>query len=56
MATLTAAGATPVRLGPHVLRTSTAGPVAAAVVLAVTGAWASGGDGSPPPAATRALG
>lgn len=34
-----AAGATPARLGPTVLRTSTAGTAAAAVVLARTGRW-----------------
>jgi 16S rRNA (uracil1498-N3)-methyltransferase len=33
------AGATPVRLGPSVLRTSTAGLVAATLVLAGTEAW-----------------
>jgi len=33
---LAAFGTTPYRLGPHVLRTSTAGPVAAAVLLART--------------------
>ncbi len=35
-----AAGATAARLGPSVLRTSTAGTVAAAVVLAATDRWA----------------
>lgn len=34
-----AAGATPVRLGPTVLRTSTAGVAAAAVLLNATGRW-----------------
>ena len=34
-----AAGATPVRLGPTVLRTSTAGTVAAAVLLSRSGRW-----------------
>jgi 16S rRNA (uracil1498-N3)-methyltransferase len=34
-----AAGAVAVRLGPSVLRTSTAGTVAAAVVLASCGRW-----------------
>jgi len=34
-----AAGATAVRLGPTVLRTSTAGPVAAAVLLTRSGRW-----------------
>jgi 16S rRNA (uracil1498-N3)-methyltransferase len=34
------AGATPYRLGPSVLRTSTAGTVAAAVLLANSGRWA----------------
>lgn len=33
------AGAHPVRLGPHVLRTSTAGPVAVALVAARLGRW-----------------
>ena len=37
---LEAAGALPVRLGPSVLRTSTAGAVAAGVVLARTSRWA----------------
>jgi 16S rRNA (uracil1498-N3)-methyltransferase len=37
---LTAAGAVAARLGPTVLRTSTAGTVAAGVVLANTGRWA----------------
>jgi 16S rRNA (uracil1498-N3)-methyltransferase len=41
---LTAAGATPVRLGPTVLRASTAGAVAAAVACVRTGRW-----GSTPP-------
>jgi 16S rRNA (uracil1498-N3)-methyltransferase len=36
---LAAAGAIPARLGPSVLRTSTAGTVAAAVVLASTDRW-----------------
>lgn len=36
---LTAAGATPVRLGETVLRTSTAGPAAIAVVSAALGRW-----------------
>jgi 16S rRNA (uracil1498-N3)-methyltransferase len=35
----TAAGAQPVRLGPTVLRTSTAGVAALAVVSAATGRW-----------------
>jgi 16S rRNA (uracil1498-N3)-methyltransferase len=38
---LTAAGAEAVRLGPQVLRTSTAGAVAATLVLASTDRWAS---------------
>ena len=38
LATLVAAGARPVRLGPEVLRSSTAGPAALAV-LAATGRW-----------------
>jgi 16S rRNA (uracil1498-N3)-methyltransferase len=37
---LTAAGSRPVRLGPSVLRTSTAGTVAAGIVLAGTARWA----------------
>lgn len=37
---LTAAGATPARLGPHVLRTSTAGPVAIALLCERLGRWA----------------
>ncbi len=36
---LTAAGARAVRLGPHVLRTSTAGPVAAAMLAERLGRW-----------------
>lgn len=39
LAAFAAAGAQPVRLGPSVLRTSTAGAVAAAVVLARTPRW-----------------
>lgn len=39
LARFTAAGATTVRLGPSVLRTSTAGAAAAAVVSAATGRW-----------------
>ena len=39
LATLTAAGATLVRLGPEVLRTSTAGPAALAVLNARLGRW-----------------
>jgi 16S rRNA (uracil1498-N3)-methyltransferase len=38
-ATLTAAGAVEARLGPTVLRTSTAGAAAAAVLLTRTGRW-----------------
>lgn len=38
---LTAAGATPVRLGSTIFRTSTAGAVAAAVVSTLTGRWTS---------------
>lgn len=37
---LTEAGATLVRLGPHVLRTSTAGPIAVALVSERLGRWA----------------
>jgi 16S rRNA (uracil1498-N3)-methyltransferase len=37
--TFTAAGAVPVRMGPTVMRTSTAGVAAAAVVLARAGRW-----------------
>jgi 16S rRNA (uracil1498-N3)-methyltransferase len=40
--TLTQAGADPARLGPTVLRGSTAGAVAAAVVLSRCGRWRSG--------------
>ncbi len=36
---LVAAGAVAVRLGPHVLRTSSAGPAALAALAAVRGAW-----------------
>lgn len=39
LAAFTAAGATAVRLGPTVLRTSTAGVAAAAVLLSATGRW-----------------
>lgn len=39
VAELSAAGASVVRLGPHVLRTSTAGPVAAALVCERLGRW-----------------
>jgi 16S rRNA (uracil1498-N3)-methyltransferase len=39
VATLTAAGGRPARLGPTVLRTSTAGAAAAAVLLSRTGRW-----------------
>ena len=38
LASLVAAGGRPVRLGPEVLRSSTAGPAALAV-LAATGRW-----------------
>lgn len=41
MEQLTAAGATMARLGPTVLRTSTAGPVASTVVLSRTPRWGS---------------
>lgn len=37
---LVGAGAVPVRLGPHVLRTSTAGPVALALLAERLGRWA----------------
>jgi 16S rRNA (uracil1498-N3)-methyltransferase len=37
---LTTAGAQPVRLGPHVLRTSTAGPIAIALLAERLGRWA----------------
>ncbi|MDO8120214.1 16S rRNA (uracil(1498)-N(3))-methyltransferase [Isoptericola sp. b490] len=43
LADLVRAGARPVRLGPHVLRTSTAGPVAAALVCERLGRWATSG-------------
>ncbi|MDO5726842.1 MAG: 16S rRNA (uracil(1498)-N(3))-methyltransferase [Bowdeniella nasicola] len=36
---LRAAGATPARLGPHILRTSTAGPAALAVLSGASEAW-----------------
>lgn len=39
LADLVAAGGVAVRLGPHVLRTSTAGPVAAALVCERLGRW-----------------
>lgn len=39
LADLVAAGGIAVRLGPHVLRTSTAGPVAAALVCEQLGRW-----------------
>ncbi|RYV52564.1 16S rRNA (uracil(1498)-N(3))-methyltransferase [Pengzhenrongella frigida] len=39
LATLTGAGAQVVRLGPHVLRTSTAGPVALALLAERLGRW-----------------
>ncbi|MGV8965300.1 MAG: 16S rRNA (uracil(1498)-N(3))-methyltransferase [Cellulomonas sp.] len=39
LATLTDAGAQVVRLGPHVLRTSTAGPVALALLAQKLGRW-----------------
>ena len=40
LARLTEAGAAAVRLGPHVLRTSTAGPVAVAILAQRLGRWA----------------
>ncbi|GAB3264227.1 16S rRNA (uracil(1498)-N(3))-methyltransferase [Kineosporia babensis] len=40
LAVLTDAGAMPVRLGPEVLRTSSAGPVALGYLAAVSGRWA----------------
>ncbi|GLY32952.1 16S rRNA (uracil(1498)-N(3))-methyltransferase [Kineosporia sp. NBRC 101731] len=40
LATLTAAGARPVRLGPEVLRTSSAGPIALGILAATSGRWA----------------
>ena len=39
VAALTAAGAVPVRLGPEVLRTSTAGVAAVAALLSRTPRW-----------------
>lgn len=39
VADLVSAGAVPVRLGPHVLRTSTAGPVAVALLAERLGRW-----------------
>ncbi len=41
LAAFAAAGVEPVRLGPTVLRTSTAGTVAAAALLSRTGRWGS---------------
>jgi len=38
-AALEAAGATTVRLGPHVMRTASAGPVALAVLAHASGLW-----------------
>jgi len=46
VATIVAAGATSVRLGAEVLRTSTAGLAAAAALLARTPRWQRGGAGS----------
>jgi 16S rRNA (uracil1498-N3)-methyltransferase len=46
LAAFTAAGAVPVRLGPEVLRTSTAGVVTVAALSAVLGRW--GTDGPVP--------
>jgi 16S rRNA (uracil1498-N3)-methyltransferase len=40
LATLVAAGAVPARLGPYVLRASSAGPAAIAAAAALRGAWA----------------
>jgi 16S rRNA (uracil1498-N3)-methyltransferase len=40
LAALTEAGAVAARLGPHVLRTSTAGPVAIALLSERLGRWA----------------
>jgi 16S rRNA (uracil1498-N3)-methyltransferase len=40
LAGLQEAGAVPARLGPHVLRTSTAGPVAVALLSERLGRWA----------------
>ena len=40
LADLEAAGARPVRLGPHILRTSTAGPIAVAMAAERLGRWA----------------
>ncbi len=45
---LSAAGAHPVRLGPTVLRASTAGAAACAVLLAATGRWGGTGPGGDP--------
>ncbi|WP_235857131.1 16S rRNA (uracil(1498)-N(3))-methyltransferase [Occultella glacieicola] len=44
VAALETAGAQPVRLGPHVLRTSTAGPVAVAVLAQRLGRWGAASD------------
>lgn len=43
LSVLASAGATPVRLGPTVLRTSSAGMVASALVLAAAGRWTRAG-------------
>jgi 16S rRNA (uracil1498-N3)-methyltransferase len=39
LAALTVAGAIAVRLGPHVLRSSSAGPAAMAALAALRGTW-----------------
>ncbi len=44
IAALEGAGAQPVRLGPHVLRTSTAGPIAVAVLAQRLGRWDAAAD------------
>lgn len=47
LARFTAAGAVPVRLGPSVLRTSTAGTVGAGIVLSRTARWGYPGSSEP---------
>ena len=47
LAALTAAGARPVRLGPEVLRASTAAAVALGALGVLTGRWVPPGDGRP---------
>jgi 16S rRNA (uracil1498-N3)-methyltransferase len=49
LATLVAAGAVAARLGPYVLRASSAGPAAIAAAAALRGAWAIAAAPEPPP-------